>query len=190
MPNELKDKIEYLKMVYLQQHYFIDRHDNMAERLINILLVEITAFSIITSIFNPNETEIPKYKIIIFLLYLVMFLITIINLFLIIRPLSQKAKKPDDKSILSNENKKWIENSSLYYRGILSQIEKAYSDEEKPSETYLNSFEDKSISIDLIQQIFILAKYSDYKRKKIQTSVVLIIITTVIGLISMIALIA
>ena len=189
MSIELKEKIEYLKIVYEQQHYFIDRHDNMAERLINILLVEITAFSIITSFFNADEIEFSKIKIVALFLYLIMFLITIINLFLIIRPLSQKAKKPDDKSILSFENKKWIENSSFYYRGILSQINKAHSEEKIPSETYFKTFEEENISIDLIQQIFILAKYSDYKRKKIQNSVIMIIITTVLGLISMFSLI-
>ena len=41
----IKDKIYYLTMIFNQQNYFIDRHDSMAEKFINVLLVEVSCLS-------------------------------------------------------------------------------------------------------------------------------------------------
>lgn len=53
MDNE--KKLQYLQYIYSQQHYFVDRHDSMAEKFINILLVEVTCLSVVYAfIFSDN----------------------------------------------------------------------------------------------------------------------------------------
>ena len=119
--NNTTSKLEQLKMVYLQQHYFIDRHDNMAERLINILLVEITAFSIIIAVFANDSTNINFYKIVILFVYLFAFLSTLINLFLIIINFSvivqatelPKIDNEDRSGIILNAFETWVEEFTL-----------------------------------------------------------------------------
>lgn len=85
-----KEKINYIMQIYNRQHYFVDRHDAMAEKFINVLLVEVTALTIIFSIVIQSfGVSIKQY--IILSIYIVLFSITLIKLFLVIRPLSKIA---------------------------------------------------------------------------------------------------
>lgn len=186
--NEFKEKICYLKDIYQQQHYFIDRHDTMAERFINILLVEITALTIIFSLV-ANITTYTVIKAISIIIYITFFSVTLIKLFLVIRPLSAIAKDKDNEELLRNENKKWVDSSLVYYQGINAHRKKATEQEESPSETYVSNLKDEIILKDLTQQIFILAQYSEYKSKQIRNSVKWVIGTTVLGIVTIILLI-
>ncbi|MBD5532029.1 MAG: hypothetical protein HDQ98_07510 [Lachnospiraceae bacterium] len=177
----MKDKITYLKDIYNQQHYFIDRHDSMAEKFINILLVEVTALAIMLSMVTEIATfAIVKYAAI--TIYIVLFSITLIKLFLVIRPLSKMARNKNNEALLRAENKNWIDASLIYYQGINALRKKAIEQEHIPTETFLNSLSDEKISKDLVQQIFILAQYSDYKHRQIQKAVKWIIGTTITGI--------
>lgn len=179
--NEINEKITHLKDIYNQQHYFIDRHDSMAEKFINILLVEVTALTIILSAFSSNK----NMCIIVYVaiaIYVLFFSITLIKLFLVVRPLSQIAKDKNNEALLRSENKNWIDISLFYYQGINAQRKMAIAQEKIPTQVYFNNITSENISKDLIQQIFILAQYSIYKHNQIQKSVKWIIATTLIGI--------
>lgn len=181
-----KEKMEYLFEIYNRQHYFIDRHDSMAEKFINILLVEVTCLSVVyTLIFGALEKEqLSLLQAISVFIFILSFVISLIKLLFIVQPLSKKAKKFDNESLVNNENKLWIKKSLLYYQGIINQIEDALTNSIVPSQKYLNLLEIDNITNDLIQQIFILAQYSNYKRKKLEIAIYWIIATTIIGLAS------
>lgn len=189
MDNE--KKLQYLQGIYNQQHYFVDRHDSMAEKFINILLVEITCLSVVYAlIFNDNQNGSPHwYHILPIILFVVSFVVTLIQLLFVIRPLSSKAKKYDDESLINKENKLWIKKSSLYYQGIISQIDAALANSKVPSEFFLNQIDTQNAIDDLIQQIFILAQYSNYKREKLERLIYYISATTVLGVISVLILV-
>ena len=111
-----KDKLDYLLNIYNQQHYFVDRHDSMAEKFINILLAEVSCISVVYAIiFNGSQTTGPKwYQISSIALFVVLFVITLVKLLFIVRPLSSKAKKYNDESLISKANKSWVKKSSMY----------------------------------------------------------------------------
>ena len=179
---DIKEKVNYLKDIYNQQHYFIDRHDSMAERFINILLVEITALAVILSLVTDIDT-FPTVKYIAITIYIILFSITLIKLFLVVRPLSSIAKNKNNEKLLRSENKNRIDDSLVYHQGINAQRKNAVDNEQVPSEIFLEKINDDNILKDLVQQIFILAQYSDYKRKKIEDSVKWVIGTTIIGIV-------
>lgn len=184
-------KLQYLQYIYSQQHYFVDRHDSMAEKFINILLVEVTCLSVVYAlIFNGNQETTPKwFHILPTGLFVISFVASLVKLLFIVRPLSTKAKKYDDESLISKGNKAWVKKSSLYYQGIIDQIGAALSDNKVPSECFLDQIDMQNATNDLIQQIFILAQYSNYKREKLEQSIYYIIATTVLGVISVLVLV-
>lgn len=177
-----KEKINYLMQIYDRQHYFVDRHDSMAEKFINVLLVEVTALTIIFSIVIQSfGVSIQQY---IFLsIYILLFSFTLIKLFLVIRPLSKIAINRNNEQIIKKENKNWINNSLIYYQGIIARKNDSLDNEKPPTEEYLKSITDDTIEKDLVQQIFILAQYSDFKRKKLERTVSWTIITSIYGII-------
>lgn len=181
-----KDKINYLLNIYNQQHYFIDRHDSMAEKFINILLVEVTCLSIVyTLIFGAIGKEtLSVMQTVSISIFIVVFVVSLIKLLFIVQPLSKKAKKFDNESLVNKENKLWIKKSLFYYQGIINQIEDALTNSKVPSQNYLSLLELENIKNDLVQQVFILAQYSNYKRKKLERAIYWIIATTIVGLIS------
>lgn len=181
-----KDKINYLLNIYNQQHYFIDRHDSMAEKFINILLVEVTCLSIVYAlIFGAIEKEtLSVIQTVSISIFIVVFVVSLIKLLFIVQPLSKKAKKFDNESLVNKENKLWIKKSLFYYQGIINQIEDALTNSKVPSQNYLSLLELENIKNDLVQQVFILAQYSNYKRKKLERAIYWIIATTIVGLIS------
>ena len=182
-------RIEYLLNIYRQQHYFIDRHDSMAEKFINVLLVEVTGFSIIyTLIYSAAQQKLSVLQTAMIILFILCFIVTLIQLLLIVRPLSKKAKTYNNEDLLNNENKAWIQKSLFYYQGIMNQIEQALSNNTVPCESYLKSIENDNIINDLTQQIFILAQYSNYKRKKLELSLYLILGTSISGVASLMVL--
>lgn len=188
---DIKERLQYLQSIYNQQHYFVDRHDSMAEKFINILLVEVTCLSVVYAlIFNGSQAVAPKwFHILPIVLFVISFVVSLVKLLFIVRPLSSKAKKYDDESLISKGNKVWVKKSSLYYQGIINQIDAALSNNKVPSECFLNQIDTQNATNDLIQQIFILAQYSNYKREKLEQSILYIITTTVLGLISVLVLV-
>lgn len=187
----MKDKIDYLQFIYNQQNYFVDRHDAMAEKFINILLAELSCISVVYAIvFNGAEAFNPKwYQILPIAGFIVLFMTTLIKLLLIVRPLSSKAKKYRDDNLIGKSNKVWVKKSSLYYQGIISQIVSALSDNKVPSNCFMEQLTEENLANDFTQQIFILAQYSDYKKEKLECSIFFIIATTVVGLISLFSLV-
>lgn len=188
---DMKDKIGYLQNIYNQQHYFVDRHDSMAEKFINILLAELSCISVVYAIvFNGSETVNPKwYQITLIAAFVILFTISLIKLLFIVRPLSSKAKKYRDESLIGKSNKAWVKKSSLYYQGIINQINSALSDNKVPSDCFIEQLTEENLSNDLTQQIFILAQYSNYKKEKLECSIYFIVSTTVVGLFSIISLV-
>lgn len=184
-------KMQCLQQIYNQQHYFIDRHDAMAEKFINVLLVEVTCLSVIyTLFFNGIHNEsISIWHTLLVAVFVFAFIISLVHLMFIVRPLSSKAKKLSDQTLINKGNKSWVKKSSLYYQGIIKQIDDALSNNAVPSECYINQINYKDLINDLTQQIFILAQYSNYKRKKLEQAVLLIVITTLIGFLAILSLI-
>lgn len=181
------EKINYLFEIYNRQHYFVERHDAMAEKFLNVLLIEVTCISIIYTLIcsNTNSFNLNKFQCGSIVLFVLVFLITLIHLLLIVQPLSSKAKKANNEELLNTENKHWIPKSLIYYQGIINRISEAQANELAPSEEYYNAVNTDELAKDLVQQIFILAQYSKYKKKKLKISIWLIAATAVIGLVSM-----
>lgn len=173
-------RLEYLEKIFHQQHYFIERHDSMAEKFIHVLLVEATCFAFIFG-YVADKGKINIWQAILVCIFLISFIVSLCQLFLIVRPLSTKAKKREDESLIKAENKKWISHSSIYYQGIVAQVKKAKEKERVPSDEYLSHINDEEIERDYLQQIFILAQYSVYKKKKLETALGWIMATTFLG---------
>ncbi len=191
MDNMNKETLDMLEKIYQRQHYFIDRHDSMAEKFMNVLLVEATCFAFIFTIGLNKSTDsnLSGFQILFLSLFVLSFSISLCMLFFIVRPLSTKAKKQKDETLVKAENKKRISTSSIYYQGIVAQINKAKEDEKVPSEEYLSHLNEKDIGSDYLQQIFILAQYNVYKKEKLENALLMIIVTTFCGVIVALSLI-
>ena len=157
-----------LNGIYLQQHYFIERHDSMAEKFINVLLVEITCLTLFSSFLIKAEEKLPVLIILCMGVFVILFFIALRNLLCIIRPLSSKAKKENDFSIINVTSKNAIHTSSIYYQGIISQLKNRQDDSKSVVDSYLETINPKRLSEDYAEQIFILAQYSDYKRIQLE----------------------
>ena len=178
-----KGTLNILEKIYQQQHFFIDRHDSMAEKFMNVLLIEATCFMLFFSIrININADCNPSLiQTVLLVLFLIFFIVTLCRLYFVVRPLSTKAREEEDESLIRAENKKWILNSSIYYQGIVKQIKTAEENEKIPSEEYLSHLSDSEIGRDYLQQIFILAQYNVYKKTKLEAVLKWIIATTIVG---------
>ena len=85
-----------------------------------------------------------------------------------------------DNTLVARQSKKQISNSVIYYRGITNIVKKSSKDKKVPADYYKAQV--NSIFIDdLIQQIFILAQYSEYKRKKLELATKLMVATIISG---------
>lgn len=180
---EKKEKVQYLLEIYDRQHYFIDRHDSMAEKFMNVLLIETTCISIIyTMVFNNVSTKaLEWYHIVSVIAFVWVFISTLIRLLRIVQPLSSKAKKGSEGDIVKNTNKEHIKKSVFYYQGIVALEKNALQRKKAPDKQYLKGIEYDNLLDDLTQQIFILAQYSEYKKKKLEKATKWIIWTTVTG---------
>lgn len=183
-------QLEQLEKVYQQQHYFIDRHDAMAEKFINVLLVEVTCFSFLFTarVGVSTGSGLHSCAVASILVFLGLFVLSLLHLFLIVRPLSRKAAKLRDESLVKRENKYWITKSSLYYKGIIEQYNDALQDNKVPFEAYCENLTSDSIAQDYYQQIVILARYSQYKHNQLNLGLYLVCATTAMGLISSVSL--
>lgn len=184
-------KLKYLLEIYNRQHYFIDRHDSMAEKFINVLLVEVTCLSIIYTFILNNiiDDTLSIIQIVPVIFFVFLFIISLTHLLLIVQPLSKKAKKYNNENLLNNENKGWIKQSLFYYQGIINHIDTALSSNKVPCDEYLASIETDTLKEDLVQQIFILSQYSKYKKDKLEIAIWLIAVTTILGLLSIVLLV-
>lgn len=188
-----QDKISYLMQVYDRQHYFIDRHDGMAEKFINILLVEATCFSIMYTLLvgvkgTDTDSGIMWYHIIPMLLFLFAFIYTLIYLLLTVRPLSRIAKRRSTEELAPKTMKSWVKDSLIYYQGINKISERADKEQAVGEQAYLQHISPQEIEEDLARQIMILAKYPEYKKDRLEAAVRWIIATSTLGLLSILLL--
>lgn len=178
---ETKDKLDIIKKIYEQQHYFIDRHDSMAEKHISALLAEVAILTIITSVFGKTEKQTVFFGIL-FVAFAILFFITLVNSFLIISPLSSKAQNLKNLSFVDTELKQRISTSSLYYKGILKQVLDAKVNNCIPIEKYKDNITFDNLLDDYTNQIFILAHYNQYKHNKLKINLGLLLVTTVLAI--------
>lgn len=186
-----EEKVKVLEKIYSRQHYFVDRHDSMAERFMNILLVEVSCFAFIFAMCAKDRTDTVMWLSILqaflILAFLLLFVTSIIKLFLIIRPLSSKAKDSSE-DLVKDENKQWILNSFVYYQGILARVKNAKENEKVPSDEYLNQLNNDNLGKDYLQQIFILSQYSQYKKERLESVLKWIIATSIFGVLATVSL--
>jgi len=176
-----ENKIQILQKVYDTQHYFIDRHDGMAEKMMNALVIITTLISAIAAIKINSYGDFLIVILVSCGVHLSLFGITLILLLRTIRPLSSKAIKYADQTLVGKHHKKQINKSTIYYRGIVSIIEKALEEENSPSEIYTQKLD--MHEKDIIQQIFILAQYNQYKRKCMERATLFMQLTIGSGII-------
>ena len=172
--------------IYNRQHYFVERHDAMAEKMLGILSLVAGVVSAVVAI-NADKTG--QYFWIVFALlsvHLTLFFVALFILISSIRPLSTTAGNIKDETLVKTENKNWLRNSVIYYRGITSLIGESLTKHAIPTEYYRESVKN-NFHGDLVQQIFILASYSEYKRKKLETATKLMIAAIVTGIIVVLA---
>lgn len=180
-------KLQTLEEIYERQHFFIDRHETIAEKQLTALTI-LAGFVSVFLTFSKAPSSAMSWFVIIFstTMFFGFFIFTMYTIISAIRPLSSKAKKALDNKLLPASNKPWIEQSPIYYRGIvklLNEWEKAKKD---PITEYGNLINRKSIKDDYIKQIFILSYYSDYKRKKLELASTCTIITSALGIATLI----
>ena len=180
-------KLETLKEIYERQHFFIDRHEIIAEKQLTALTI-LAGFVSVFLTFSKAPSSAMSWFVIIFstTMFFEFFIFTMYTIISAIRPLSSKAKKALDNKLLPASNKPWIEQSPIYYRGIvklLNEWEKAKKD---PVNEYDNLINRKNIKDDYIKQIFILSYYSDYKREKLEFASTCTIITSALGIATLI----
>ena len=177
-----------LEKIYDQQHFFIDRHETIAEKLLTALTILGGFVSIVLSFLpwplsNSPISPLFQFIVVLFFGFFVLSLYVIINT---IRPLSSKALKEPDTQLLPKEPKKWIKLSLIYYRGITKLAESCYSDGKNAVDEYKKELTKENMINDYIQQILILAHYSDYKRDQLEVATKLTILTSIFGGIALI----
>lgn len=179
--NSESQKLQIVNQIYDRQHFFIDRHETMAEKLLTILMLLTTIIAAIVT-FNLNDFR-NLILLIPFLVYLICFSTTLLQLINVIQSLSSKAIK-QSTTFIDKGNKSWLEESLIYYRGIIKIKEKALSENKVPLIEYDNMITYDHFYKDMIKQIFILAHYSDYKRKRLEAAKRMTIVTILSGLVS------
>lgn len=177
MNNLEMENMKNILEVYKMQHYFIDRHEIMAEKTLTVILVLTTIISAIIT-FNFNDI-CNKYLAIPFCFYIICFCISIVEILRTIQPLSSKKMKGTPN--FENFNREWPKESVIYYRGIISIMEKALKENKSLLDEYYNLVNNQNFYEDLIKQIYILAQYSDYKRKRLEKAKRMSSITVFMG---------
>ncbi len=173
-----------LEKIYDMQHYFIDRHEVMAGKIMTSLMIIVGAVSILLSFVSKSQLNPHIIYIILFIaiLFFISFWISFYLVVQTIRPLSSKAIKEIDEKLLPKTGKKWVKESLIYHRGIVKFINICLKNKENPIEKYLEIINKKeNIMEDYTKQIFILAYYSDYKRQQLEKATMFTICTSVMG---------
>jgi hypothetical protein len=170
-----KDKYELIKMVYEKQHFFIDRHETMAGKLLTTLTILMGATTLLIinlkNIFSDSANVTVYYIYFLYLSFIIALIFSLIALFfalLAVNPLSSKAVNESDIRLLRNREKSWITSSLIYYRGLVD-----FFNSNKDGgilDIYSKLLNIKNLSDDLMKQIFILSLYSDYKRRVLELS--------------------
>lgn len=167
-------KIDNIYRVYKQQHYFVDRHEIMAEQMLTVILVLTTIIAAIIT-FNFNDIR-NIYLAVPFIIYIICFLISIFEIMCAIQPLSSKSSK-----FLETFNSNWPNESIIYYRGIIEIMKKALAENNSPLDEYRRLLGNEVFEKDLIKQICILANYSDIKRRHLEKAKKISNITIFVG---------
>lgn len=181
-------KLETLKAIYDRQHYFIDRHETMAEKILTTLMITGGLVSIVLTLLpRPSFNPIVLWSfVIIESLFFVFFLISFCLVLQAIRPLSSKALKTFDEKLLPKIGKPWVETSLIYHRGILRFISDCLSRKKDPVKEYDESITIDNVINDYIKQIFILSYYSNYKRMQLERATKFAVLTIILGITSLV----
>lgn len=158
---ENKEKIKYLKDIYLQQHYFIDRHDSMSEKYINTLTYIATA---LTVLFSLNIDGIKDHKTVFaisFTLLISSLSVAIIKVMNVFNPLSKHFIKNRKKINYRTED---INDSFIYYRGIINRVNNGGDNK------FIEDISIDNLLKDFMGQIYILAKYCEEKRERLENA--------------------
>ena len=184
----MNSKLDHLKAIYQQQHYFIDRHETMGEKLLMALLITGGMVSVVFAI--AQKVEMQGWIFFVFVTIEIAFFLSFLLAYLLVadavRPLSSKALSWIDEELLPKTGKGWINESLIYYRGILNITKEAKYTEHQPLQEYLDLIDDENMEKDYAKQVVILAHYSDYKRKKLERATHFAIGTILAGVISLI----
>lgn len=180
MNDEKQFKLEQLKFLYEKQHYFIDRHEVMAEKYFAILTMLASVSTILMTVTSEKMGDFKYYIIGIYIIFLILFVISLIKLINIVNPMS---------TILMNKHKEikkkksWVNESFIYYRGIVNKF-KSISDDE-----FIEELEIEKLSLDFVRQINVLAEYSNHKREKLEEVKIWVVFAIIFSSITIILLI-
>jgi hypothetical protein len=185
-----KFKLDILEKIYERQHFFIDRHETMAEKLFTSLAI-LGGFVSIVLGFHPLQSSsraIAFSFLFMVVLFFGFFLLSFCMILNTIRPLSSKALREVDNELVPNTTKPWIKESLIYYRGITELVTRCFSSKKDPVAEYNRVVTENNITNDYIRQIFILSYYSDFKRDQLELATILTGISAVLGIILLVVL--
>jgi len=185
---KLNFKLRTLEAIYDRQHYFIDRHEVMAEKILTALMITGGLVSIVLTLLpRPSFNPIVLWSfVIIESLFFVFFLLSFYLVLQAIRPLSSKALKAFDEKLLPKIGKPWVKASLIYHRGILRFINDCLSGGKDPVKEYDESITTDNVINDYIKQIFILSYYSNYKRVQLERATKFTALTIILGITSLV----
>jgi len=185
-----KFKLDILEKIYERQHFFIDRHETIAEKLFTSLTI-LGGFVSIVLGFHPlrssNRAIAFSYSFMVILFFGV-FLLSFCLILNTIRPLSSKALRKVDNELIPNTTKPWIKESLIYYRGITKLAKECFSGKKDPVVEYNRAITENNITNDYIKQIFILSYYSDFKRDQLELATIFTVSSAVLGIILLVVL--
>ena len=189
---ELEKKLEFLERTYDRQHYFVDRHEVMAEKVLTVLMITggfvsicVTFFSKYSSELTPFGEYLLYFSTITAIIFTIFFIISFYLVIQAIRPLSSKALDKLDDKFIPNGNMLWIDSSIIYYRGILKFLDSVPKDKD-PIKEYSEKIGMENIINNYIAQIYILSFYSNYKRIKLEKAMKYATYTIILGILTLV----
>ncbi|MCJ7424664.1 hypothetical protein MUP01_10425 [Candidatus Bathyarchaeota archaeon] len=185
-----KFKLGMLEKIYERQHFFIDRHETIAEKLFTSLAI-LGGFVSIVLGFHPlrsSNRAIAFSFLFMVILFFGVFLLSFCLILNTIRPLSSKALRKVDNELIPSTTKPWIKESLIYYRGITKLVKECLSGKKDPIMEYNRAITENNITNDYIKQIFILSYYSDFKRDQLERATILTVSSAVLGVILLVVL--
>jgi hypothetical protein len=151
--------LEQLKFIYEKQHYFIDRHETMAEKYFTVLSILGGIATLLMTVNSDKVLIMKNITLLSYILFILAFSISLLKLIKTVNPLSTFFMK-HHRSIKDNKN--WVNESYIYYRGIVSRFE------HQDVKEFVSDLKYEQYSLDLAKQISVLAHYSDYKRSSLE----------------------
>jgi len=180
-----KFKLDILEKICERQHFFIDRHETIAEKLFTSLAI-LGGFVSIVLGFHPLRSSNRAIAFSFLFMVILFFGVFLLSFYLIlntIRPLSSKALRKVDNELIPSTTKLWIKESLIYYRGITKLVKECLSGNKDPIVEYNRAITENNITNDYIKQIFILSYYSDFKRGQLELATILTASSAVLGII-------